>query len=71
MQAKGPRGTHKAFKVMRKKAVRFKSLTEEPPLQAFKFENVRALIPGRTLLFSPELSVEQAVSKAVTIVRKV
>ena len=39
--------------------------------QAFKFENVRALIPGRTLLFSPELSVEQAVSKAVTIVRKV
>ncbi|MDA2997629.1 MAG: hypothetical protein O2872_01825 [Actinomycetota bacterium] len=39
--------------------------------QAFKFENVRALIPGRTLLFSPELSVEQAVSKAVSIVRKV
>ncbi|MEY3723932.1 MAG: Parvovirus, partial [Actinomycetota bacterium] len=34
-------------------------------------ENVRALIPGRTLLFSPELSVEQAVSKAVSIVRKV
>ena len=40
LQAKGPRGTHKAFKVMRKKAVRFKSLTEEPPLQAFKFVNV-------------------------------
>ena len=39
--------------------------------QAFKFENVRALIPGRALLFSPELSVEQAVSKAVSIVRKV
>jgi hypothetical protein len=30
--------------------------------EAFKFENVRALIPGRTLLFSPELSVEQAVA---------
>jgi hypothetical protein len=39
--------------------------------QAFKFENVRALIPGRTLLFSPELSVEEAVSKAVSIVRKI
>lgn len=39
--------------------------------QAFKFANVRALIPGRTLLFSPELSVEKAVAKAVSIVRKV
>jgi DhnA family fructose-bisphosphate aldolase class Ia len=39
--------------------------------QVFKFENVRALIPGRTILFSPELSVEQAVSKAVSIVRQV
>jgi hypothetical protein len=39
--------------------------------EAFKFENVRALIPGRTLLFSPELSVEQAVAKAVSIVRKI
>lgn len=39
--------------------------------QAFKFENVRALIPGRTLLFSPDMSVEKAVSRAVSIVRKV
>jgi hypothetical protein len=39
--------------------------------EAFKFENVRALIPGRALIFSPELSVEQAVAKAVSIVRKV
>jgi hypothetical protein len=39
--------------------------------QAFKFNNVRALIPGRTLLYSPDLTVEQAVSKAVSIVRKI
>ena len=38
---------------------------------AFKFQNVRALIPGRALLYSPELSVEAAVAKAVSIVRKV
>jgi len=38
---------------------------------AFKFQNVRALIPGRALLYSPELSVEAAVAKAVAIVRKV
>ena len=38
--------------------------------QAFKYKNVRALIPGRSLLFSPDLEVEDAVAKAVSIVRK-
>lgn len=38
---------------------------------AFKFHNVRALIPGRSLLYSPDLKVEDAVSKAVSIVRKI